>query len=261
MSDDQLPGAQDTFISHLVELRNRLVKASIAVLIVFVVLFLVWPGPSAIYDFLARPMMASLPVGAKMIATGITTPFLIPMKLTLLVALVLALPWVLYQIWAFIAPGLYAHEKKLVAPLVVSSSLLFISGVAFCYFLVFGKVFKFINEFSPQSITVMPDIENYFDFVMTMCLAFGVTFEVPIVVVVLVRMGLVSVEKLKSIRPYVIVGAFVIAAVVTPPDVMSQLFLAIPLCLLFEIGLLVAPLFVRATQAPDPDAEASKNSL
>ena len=261
MSDDQLPGAQDTFISHLVELRNRLVKASIAVLIVFVVLFLIWPGPSAIYDFLARPMMESLPVGAKMIATGITTPFLIPMKLTLLVALVLALPWVLYQVWAFIAPGLYAHEKKLVAPLVISSSLLFISGVAFCYFLVFGKVFKFINEFSPQSITVMPDIENYFDFVMTMCLAFGVTFEVPIVVVVLVRMGLVSVEKLKSIRPYVIVGAFVIAAVVTPPDVMSQLFLAIPLCLLFEVGLLVAPLFVRVTQAPDPDSQASKNGL
>ena len=261
MSDDPIPGAQDTFISHLVELRNRLVKASIAVLIVFVVLFLIWPGPSAIYDFLARPMMESLPVGAKMIATGITTPFLIPMKLTLLVALVLALPWVLYQVWAFIAPGLYAHEKKLVAPLVISSSLLFISGVAFCYFLVFGKVFKFINEFSPQSITVMPDIENYFDFVMTMCLAFGVTFEVPIVVVVLVRMGLVSVEKLKSIRPYVIVGAFVIAAVVTPPDVMSQLFLAIPLCLLFEVGLLVAPLFVRVTQAPDPDSQASKNGL
>ena len=257
MSDDSLPGAQDTFISHLVELRNRLVKAAIAVLVVFVILFLIWPGPAAIYDFLARPMMDSLPAGAKMIATGITTPFLVPMKLTLMVALVLALPWVLYQVWAFIAPGLYAHEKRLVAPLVVSSSLLFISGVAFCYFLVFGKVFKFINEFSPKSITVAPDIENYFDFVMTMCLAFGVTFEVPIVVIVLVRMGLVSVEKLKSIRPYVIVGAFVIAAVVTPPDVMSQLFLAIPLCLLFEVGLLIAPLFARVTRAPDADAPES----
>lgn len=253
MSEDQTPGAQDTFISHLVELRNRLVKAAIAVLAVFVVLFLIWPGPATIYDFLARPMMDSLPAGASMIATGITTPFLIPMKLTLLVALVLALPWVLYQVWAFIAPGLYAHEKKLVAPLVVSSSVLFVSGVAFCYFLVFGKVFKFINAFSPKSITVAPDIENYFDFVMTMCLAFGVTFEVPIVVIVLVRMGLVTVEKLKSIRPYVIVGAFVIAAIVTPPDVMSQLFLAIPLCLLFEVGLLLAPLFVRVTQAPDAE--------
>ncbi len=258
MSDDLLPGAQDTFISHLVELRNRLVKASIAVLVVFVVLFLIWPGPAAVYDFLARPMMESLPVGAKMIATGITTPFLVPMKLTLMVALVLALPWVLYQVWAFIAPGLYAHEKRLVAPLVVSSSLLFIAGVAFCYFLVFGKVFKFINEFSPKSITVAPDIENYFDFVMTMCLAFGVTFEVPIVVIVLVRMGLVTVEKLKSIRPYVIVGAFVIAAVVTPPDVMSQLFLAIPLCLLFEIGLLIAPLFARVTQAPETDSSEAQ---
>ena len=260
MADTAQPGAQESFISHLVELRNRLVKASIAVLIVFAILFLIWPGPAMIYDFLARPMMDSLPAGAKMIATGITTPFLIPMKLTLLVALVLALPWVLYQVWAFIAPGLYAHEKRLVAPLVVSSSLLFMAGVAFCYFLVFGKVFKFINEFSPKSITVAPDIENYFDFVMTMCLAFGVTFEVPIVVIVLVRMGLVTVEKLKSIRPYVIVGAFVVAAVVTPPDVMSQLFLAIPLCLLFEVGLLLAPLFARVTKAPDTDAGADADT-
>lgn len=251
MSEEQQSDVQDTFISHLVELRNRLVKASVAILIVFGVLFLVWPGPATIYDFLARPMMAALPVGAKMIATGVITPFLVPMKVTLLVAFVISLPWVLYQLWAFIAPGLYAHEKKLVAPLVISSSMLFILGVAFCYFFVFGTVFKFINEFAPKSITVAPDIENYFDFVMTMCLAFGVTFEVPIVVIVLVRMGLVSVEKLKAIRPYVIVGAFVIAAVVTPPDVMSQLFLAIPLCLLYEVGLLLAPLFARATQAPE----------
>lgn len=250
MSEESQAGVQDTFISHLVELRNRLVKASLAVLVVFGVLFLLWPGPAAIYDFLARPMMESLPVGAKMIATGVITPFLVPMKVTLLVAFVVALPWVLYQVWAFVAPGLYAHEKKLVAPLVISSSLLFIAGVAFCYFFVFGKVFKFINEFAPKSITVAPDIENYVDFVMTMCLAFGVTFEVPIVVIVLVRMGLVSVEKLRSIRSYVIVGAFVLAAVVTPPDIMSQLFLAVPLCLLYEVGLLVAPLFVRATQAP-----------
>lgn len=256
MAPDPATGAQDTFISHLVELRNRLVKASVAVLVVFVVLFVIWPGPAAIYDFLAQPMMDSLPAGSKMIATGIVTPFLIPMKLTLMVALILALPWVLYQVWAFIAPGLYAHEKRLVVPLVFSSSLLFIGGVAFCYFLVFGQVFKFINEFSPKSITVAPDIENYFDFVITMCLAFGVTFEVPIVVIVLVRMGLVSIEKLREIRPYVIVGAFVIAAIVTPPDVMSQLFLAIPLCLLFEVGLLVAPLFARMTRAPDADVDA-----
>jgi sec-independent protein translocase protein TatC len=256
MSDDtQQSGLQDTFISHLVELRSRLVKASIGVLIVFG-LFLAWPGPSEIYDFLAAPMMHAMPEGAKMIATGVITPFLVPMKVTLLLAFVLALPWVLYQVWAFVAPGLYTHEKRLVAPLVISSSLLFMIGVAFCYFFVFGTVFRFINNFAPKSITVAPDIENYLDFVMTMCLAFGMTFEVPVVVVVVVRMGIVTVEKLKSVRPYVIVGAFIIAAVVTPPDIMSQLFLAIPLCLLFEIGLLVAPIFARATKAPEESSES-----
>ena len=169
-------------------------------------------------------------------------------------ALIVALPWVFYQLWAFVAPGLYAHEKRLVLPLVISSSLLFIAGVAFCYFLVFGRVFHFIAEFAPSSIAVMPDIENYLDFVMSMCLAFGATFEVPVVVIILVRMGIVSIEKLKEIRPYLIVGAFVIAAIVTPPDVVSQLALAIPMCLLFELGLLVAPLFVRMTQAPEEPA-------
>jgi sec-independent protein translocase protein TatC len=254
MSDDtQQSGLQDTFISHLIELRSRLVKASIGVLIVFG-LFLFWPGPASIYDFLAAPMMHAMPEGAKMIATGVITPFLVPMKVTLLLAFVLALPWVLYQVWAFVAPGLYTHEKRLVAPLVISSSALFMLGVAFCYF--FGTVFRFINNFAPKSITVAPDIENYLDFVMTMCLAFGMTFEVPVVVVVLVRMGIVTVEKLKSIRPYVIVGAFIVAAVVTPPDIMSQLFLAVPLCVLFEIGLLVAPIFARATQAPQESGES-----
>jgi len=212
---------------------------------------MIWPGPKEVYDFLAEPMLQSLPPGAKMIATGVVSPFLVPMKVTLMVALIIALPWVFYQIWAFVAPGLYAHEKRLVLPLVISSSLLFIGGVAFCYFLVFGRVFHFIAQFAPSTIAVMPDIENYLDFVMSMCLAFGATFEVPVVVVILVRMGIVSIEKLKSIRPYMIVGAFVIAAIVTPPDVVSQLALAIPMCLLFELGLLVAPMFVRMTQAPE----------
>ena len=243
------PG-EETFISHLIELRDRLVKASIGIVLVCAVLMF-WPGPSQIYDFIAQPMIASLPVGSKMIATGVISPFLVPMKVTLVVAFILALPWVLYQLWAFIAPGLYAHEKRLIAPLVISSSLLFMMGVAFCYFLVFGRVFKFISDFSPSSIAVMPDIENYLDFVMSMCLAFGATFEVPVVVVILVRMGLVSVAKLKEVRSYVIVGAFVIAAIVTPPDIVSQLSLALPMCLLFELGLLVAPAFVRATQAPE----------
>jgi sec-independent protein translocase protein TatC len=176
------------------------------------------------------------------------------MKVTLLLAFILALPWVFYQAWAFIAPGLYAHEKRLVLPLVVSSSLLFIAGVAFCYFFVFGRVFHFIGEFAPESIAVTPDIENYLDFVMSMCLAFGVTFEVPVVVVILVRMNIVSLQKLREVRSYVIVGAFVIAAIVTPPDVVSQLALAIPMCLLYELGLLLAPVFVRATQRPEETA-------
>jgi len=251
MADHDAPGIQETFISHLIELRTRLVRASAVVLVVFIVLFAVWPGAAAVYDFLAQPMMNALPEGSKMIATGVITPFMVPMKVTMMLALMISLPWVLYQAWAFVAPGLYTHEKRLVAPLIISSSALFILGVAFCYYFLFGTVFKFINEFAPKSISVAPDIENYLDFVLTMCLAFGLTFEVPVVVIVLVRMGLVTVEKLKSIRPYVIVGAFVIAAVVTPPDVMSQLFLAIPLCLLYEIGLLLAPLFEKATQAPE----------
>ncbi len=244
---------EETFISHLVELRDRLVKASIGIALICVAL-MIWPGPAQIYDFIARPMIAALPVGSKMIATGVIAPFLVPMKVTLVIAFILALPWVFYQLWAFIAPGLYAHEKKLVLPLVISSSLLFMGGVAFCYFFVFGRVFKFISDFSPSSIAVTPDIENYLDFVMSMCLAFGATFEVPVVVVILVRMGIVSVAKLKEIRPYCIVGAFVIAAIVTPPDVVSQLSLAIPMWMLFELGLLVAPIFVRATQAPEETA-------
>ncbi|HAT30460.1 MAG TPA: twin-arginine translocase subunit TatC [Janthinobacterium sp.] len=241
---------EETFISHLIELRDRLVKSSIGIALVTAFLMF-WPGPSHIYDFIARPMIAALPAGSKMIATGVISPFLVPMKVTLVIAFILALPWVLYQLWAFIAPGLYTHEKRLVAPLVISSSVLFMAGVAFCYFFVFGRVFKFINEFSPSSIAVTPDIENYLDFVMSMCLAFGATFEVPVVVVILVRMGLVSVDKLKEVRRYVIVGAFVVAAIVTPPDVVSQLSLALPMCLLFELGLLVAPVFVRVTQAPE----------
>jgi len=253
MADDKQPGIQETFISHLVELRSRLVKAAFGVLLAFCILFFLWPGPAVLYDFVAKPMVDSLPAGSHMIATGITTGFLIPLKVTFLLAFVVSLPWVLYQIWAFVAPGLYAHEKRLIAPLVISSSLLFIAGTAFSYFLVFGRVFKFINEFAPKSIVITPDIENYTDFVMTMCLAFGTAFEVPIVVVVLVRMGLVSIEKLKSIRAYIIVGAFVISAIVTPPDIWSQLFLAVSMCLLFEIGLLAAPLFARATRAPEPD--------
>jgi len=230
---------QDTFISHLIELRQRLMRALAAVLVLFVALF-IWPGSGPIYDLLAQPLMQALPEGAKMIATGVITPFLVPMKVTALVAFMIALPYVLYQAWAFIAPGLYEHEKKLALPIVVAGSLLFLVGVAFCYFFVFGTVFRFINNFAPKSITPAPDIEAYFSFVITMFLAFGLTFEIPIVVIILVRAGVVSVQKLKDIRPYFIVGAFVVSAIVTPPDVLSQLMLAVPMCLLYEAGIFFA---------------------
>jgi sec-independent protein translocase protein TatC len=230
---------QESFISHLVELRQRLVRAVGVVLVLFLVLFF-YPGAGAIYDILALPLMNALPEGAKMIATGVITPFMVPVKVTALVGFMIALPYVLYQAWAFVAPGLYEHEKRLALPLIVASSILFFLGVAFCYFLVFGQVFSFIHGFAPKSITPAPDIEAYFSFVITMFLAFGITFEIPIVVIVLVRMGIVSIDKLKEARPYVIVGAFVVAAVVTPPDVLSQFMLAVPMCLLYEAGLFLS---------------------
>jgi sec-independent protein translocase protein TatC len=233
---------QDTFISHLVELRDRLIRALIAVAAVFIVIF-IWPGSGPIYDFLAAPLVAHLPEGTKMIATGVITPFMVPLKVTMMVAFLVALPFVLYQAWAFVAPGLYAHEKKLVVPLIVTSTLLFALGVAFCYYFVFGQVFKFIASFAPKSITPAPDIEQYLSFVLTMFLAFGLTFEVPVALIVLVRFGVVDVQKLKEFRPYFIVGAFVIAAIVTPPDVVSQLALAIPMCLLYELGIFLARFF------------------
>jgi sec-independent protein translocase protein TatC len=242
---------QDTFISHLVELRDRLLRALVAIGVAFAVLFF-YPGAGAIYDFLAAPLMQALPEGAKMIATGVVTPFLVPVKVTAMVAFLVALPFVLYQAWAFVAPGLYAHEKRLVLPLVVASTGLFLLGVAFCYFFVFGKVFAFINQFAPKSITPAPDIEAYLGFVLTMFVAFGVTFEIPVVVVVLARMGIVSIEQLKQARPYVVVGAFVVAAIVTPPDVVSQLMLAIPMCILYELGLIIARIITpRETAAGD----------
>jgi sec-independent protein translocase protein TatC len=230
---------QESFISHLVELRSRLVRAVGVVLAIFVALFL-YPGSGYIYDILALPLMNALPEGSKMIATGVITPFMVPVKVTALVGFMIALPYVLYQAWAFVAPGLYEHEKKLAAPLIIASSVLFFIGVAFCYFFVFGKVFAFIHDFAPKSITPAPDIEAYFSFVITMFLAFGITFEIPIVVIVLVRMGLVTVEKLREARPYVVVGAFVVAAVVTPPDVLSQFMLAVPMCLLYEAGVFLS---------------------
>jgi sec-independent protein translocase protein TatC len=233
---------QDTFISHLIELRDRLLKCLYAVGIVAIPCIIY---ASNLYDFLAAPMQAALPHGTKMIATGVIAPFFIPLKVALLVAFGVALPYVLYQLWAFVAPGLYQHEKKVVMPLIVSSTLLFYVGVAFCYFFVFRFVFSSIAQFAPQSISVAPDIENYFNFVLGMFLAFGVAFETPVVVVVLVLAGVVKLSTLIEIRRYVIVGAFAVAAFVTPPDAVSMLALAIPLCILYEVGLLCARLVDR----------------
>jgi sec-independent protein translocase protein TatC len=240
--------SEDTFISHLMELRDRLLKSLIAIGIVFACLF-AWA--SELYDLLAYPLVHSLPEGSKMIATGVITPFLIPVKVAAMVAFLVVLPYVLYQAWAFVAPGLYSHEKKLVLPLVVASTFLFLVGIAFCYFLVFGVVFRFVASVAPASIAVAPDIEQYLNFVLTMFLAFGVTFEVPIAVILLARMGIVTIEQLKGARPYFVVGAFVVAAVVTPPDVISQLLLAVPMCLLYEVGLFASRYFVKAKEADD----------
>jgi len=253
----QPDATQDTFISHLVELRTRLLRAVMAVLAVFVVLF-IYPGPSTIYDVLAAPMLASLPEGTRMIATGVITPFMVPVKVTMLAAFVVALPVVLYQAWAFVAPGLYQHEQRLALPLIASSTILFLAGMAFCYFVVFRTVFHFIATFAPQSITPAPDIEAYLGFVMTMFLAFGITFEVPVAVILMVKTGIVTVAKLRSARGYVIVGAFIIAAVVTPPDVLSQFMLAAPLCLLFEVGVLVASMLERKSQDVSESTEVTR---
>ena len=255
--EDVLAGTEQPFIQHLMELRDRLVKAAIAIAVMTIALGL-YPGPAQLYDLLAAPLTAALPPGATMIATSVSSPFMVPIKILLMAGFLLALPVVLYQAWAFVAPGLYSHEKKLVLPLVVSSTILFIAGVAFCYFFVFGQVFKFIQSFAPKSISAAPDIEEYLGFVLSMFLAFGVAFEVPVVVVVLARIGVFSVEKLKAFRAYFVVLAFVVAAVITPPDLVSQLALAIPMCLLYELGIWSAILFIKHTQAPSDDESKTK---
>ena len=256
---DELEGTEQPFVSHLIELRDRLIRSLIAVGVCFGALAL-WPGPAGLYDLLAAPLVAHLPQGSTMIATNVISPFLVPLKITLMTAFMVALPVVLYQVWAFVAPGLYSHEKRLMLPLVISSTILFFVGVAFCYFFVFGQVFKFIQSFAPKSITAAPDIEAYLSFVLTMFIAFGAAFEVPVVVVVLVRIGIVSLEKLRAFRSYFIVLAFIVAAIVTPPDVISQLALAIPMVLLYEAGLWAAQVFVRRTQAPDSETESSRGT-
>lgn len=245
---------QESLISHLVELRDRLLRSILAVLLVFLCLF---PWAKDLYSLLARPLLLALPQGGQMIATDVVGVFLVPMKVALLVAFVVALPYVLYQAWAFVAPGLYAHEKRLVLPLVSASFLLFVVGMAFAYFVVFPVIFKFMASIAPEGVAWMTDIEKYLSFALTTFVAFGVTFEVPVVVIVLVRMGVVSIAKLREIRPYVIVGAFVVGAVFTPPDVLSQLLLAVPLCVLYEIGIIVAVFMGKPVQGRAQESGAN----
>ncbi|MCU0810356.1 MAG: twin-arginine translocase subunit TatC [Thiobacillaceae bacterium] len=244
------PGSQETFISHLIEMRDRLLRAVLAVVVIFVLLF---PWAQDLYALLAKPMLASLPQGGQMIATEVTTPFFVPVKVTMMAAFLIALPWIFYQIWAFVAPGLYQHEKRLGLPLIISSVLLFLLGMAFAYFLVFPVVFGFIVGIAPEGVAVMTDIGKYLDFVLTLFLAFGITFEVPVAVVLLVKTGMVSIEKLREIRPYVVVGAFVIGAIFTPPDVISQIMLAVPMWLLYELGILIAAMITKPQAAASAD--------
>lgn len=254
--EDELAGTEQPFIQHLIELRDRLLRSVYGIGAVLVAL-LFYPGPSKLYDLLALPLVKALPQGSHMIAVGVVSPFLVPIKVTVLAAVALSLPWILYQIWAFVAPGLYKHEKKLVLPLVAASTFLFYLGAAFCYFFVFGQAFPAIQKMAPISVAVSPDIEAYLDFVITMFIAFGVAFEVPIAVVILARMGVVTVAQLKSFRTYFVVGAAAVAGLVTPPDPVSMVALLLPMVLLYEVGIWSAQLFIKHTQAPDEAAPAA----
>ena len=245
---DELEGSEAPFVSHLIELRDRLIRAFIAVGIAFAALAL-WPGPSGLIDLIAVPIRAHMPPDAKLIAVGVFSPFFIPLKVLMMAGVLLALPWLMYQAWAFVAPGLYTHEKRFALPLIVFGSLLAYIGIAFVQFFVLDKMFAFIQQFTPKSVAATPDIASYVEAILSLYLAFGLAFQVPIVVILLVRFGLVTTDKLKDFRGYFVVLSFVIAAVVTPPDVISQLALAVPMCLLYELGILGAR-YMQRNQPP-----------
>jgi len=251
---------EGTLLSHLFELRNRLLRMVLAILIVFLALF---PFANQIYTILAEPLMVHLPEGSSMIAIEVAAPFLIPFKLVLLLAVVLTIPYLLYQLWGFVAPGLYRHEKRLAAPLVFSSTMLFYAGMAFAYFVVFPLIFAFFTGTAPEGVAVMTDIARYLDFVIMLFLAFGIAFEVPIATILLVAMGATTPDKLAKKRPYVIIGVFVIGMVLTPPDIISQTLLALPMWVLFEVGLILSRLMLRRRareaaargESPDDDPD------
>jgi len=253
---DELEGSEQPFVAHLIELRDRLLYCVYGLVAAVAVLAL-WPGPSRLIDWIAVPIRAHMPPDAKLIAVGVFSPFFIPLKVLMMAAVLLALPWLIYQLWAFVAPGLYRHEKRFALPLIVFGSLLAYAGIAFVQFFVLDRMFEFIQQFTPESVAATPDIASYVESILGLYIAFGLAFQVPIVVVLLVRVGMVTIDQLQKFRGYFIVLAFIIAAVVTPPDVISQLALAVPMCLLYEAGIWTARLFPRRTVAPDAEADES----
>jgi sec-independent protein translocase protein TatC len=256
--EDELAGTEQPFVQHLMELRDRLLYCIYGIAVAVAVLAL-WPGPNGLIDFIAQPIKAHMPPDAKLIAVGVFTPFFVPLKVLMMVGILAVLPWLMYQLWAFVAPGLYNHEKRFALPLIVFGSFLAYVGIAFVQFFVLDKMFAFIQGFTPDSVAATPDIASYVEAILSLYLAFGLAFQVPIVVMLLVRMGIVEIDKLKSFRGYFIVLAFVIAAVVTPPDVISQLALAVPMCILYEVGIIGARWFSKTSKKPDDeDASASQ---
>ncbi|MBF6630068.1 MAG: twin-arginine translocase subunit TatC [Comamonas sp.] len=255
-SQDELAGSEQPFVQHLMELRDRLLYCIYGIAVA-VALLAFWPGPNGLIDFIAQPIKAHMPPDAKLIAVGVFTPFFVPLKVLMMVGILAVLPWIMYQLWAFVAPGLYTHEKRFALPLITFGSFLAYTGIAFVQFFVLDKMFGFIQGFTPDSVAATPDIASYVEAILSLYLAFGLAFQVPIVVMLLVRMGMVEIAKLKSFRGYFVVLAFVVAAVVTPPDVISQLALAIPMCILYEVGILAAGWFVKSSKKPE-DTEAEQ---
>jgi len=250
---DELAGTEAPFVQHLIELRDRLLYC-IYGFAVCVILLSIWPGPSGLIDAIARPIQAHMPAGAKLIAVGVFSPFFVPLKVLMMAAVLLALPWLMYQAWRFVAPGLYSHEKNFALPLIIFGSLLAYAGIGFVQFFVLDKMFTFIQQFTPASVAATPDIASYVESILSLYIAFGIAFQVPIVVILLVKLGMVTIEKLKDFRGYFIVVAFVVAAILTPPDVVSQLALAVPMCLLYEIGIWACVFWVKPKKAEDESA-------
>ena len=255
--EDELAGTEQPFVAHLVELRDRLLYCVYG-LVLACALLAFWPGPSLLIDWIAQPIRAHMPPDAKLIAVGVFSPFFVPLKVLTMAAVLLALPWLMYQAWMFVAPGLYSHEKRFALPLIFFGSLLAYGGIAFVQFFVLDRMFAFIQSWAPPSVAATPDIASYVESILSLYIAFGVAFQVPIVVMLLVRFEMITIEKLRSYRGYFIVIAFVVAAVLTPPDVISQLALAVPMCLLYEVGIVGAKYFVKFSKAPDAEEEEGK---